>query len=432
METNQTNTKLTKSFILQHFTKLSAPAFLTANIKQLAGVYNEESLSPISFKEFTLPMNKAIMPPWKVDGVSNKGGYMRRNHRQYEEFGENDKGIMIANDNKHSSMNNAPLWFDSKETTVQKDYFSMEEIASRQSSVEEEKANYHKKAEDLDKIEKRKKIEDIFASLEDEGEFSNVDVKFERLLKEKSLTDPAIASTTGIIDLSKLESELIKDGEEGEAPVWVSYTAEEIRSESQKHMDNWGVSKDIHHGFEEEIGTSNGKYQEMNPFCHPSLNAKELDRIWYYNDNQNCVQGPFNSIEMFEWYKAGYFHPELPLRWGKYFVFISLRDFFISINYKPRSEVRSPGRVYYEPHNLAMEELTGRFTPLSLGNSRPFYQPTPMLGYIAPVPFYFHNYQSPTYVSRGYDPSIRMRTPHTTPYQPEQGAFYSNPRSNYR
>jgi hypothetical protein len=424
METNKTNTKLTKAFILQRFIKLPPPTFFTANIKQLAGVYNEDSLSPISSREFTLPMSRAIMPPWKVDGSSNKGGYIKKSYRQYEEFDDGDKGIMIANENKHSNMNNAPLWFDSKETAMQKEDFSMEGIANRQFSIEEEKANFRKKAEDPGK----KDIEDIFASFEDGGEFSSVDVKFEKSLKKESFKDPAIAAATGTIDISELESEIIKDTEE--APVWNSYTAEEIKNESQKHMDNWGVSTDIHYG-SEEIAALNGNYQEMNPFCHSSLNAKELDRVWYYNDNQNCIQGPFNSIEMYEWYKGGYFHPGLLLRCGKYSAFITLRDFFISINYES-NELQSPDRVYYGLHDLAMEDLAGRFSSLSIENPRPYYHPTPMLGYIAQMPAYFQNYPSPSYVSRTYDPSIGMRPPHIAPYQPEQRIFYSNIRPSYR
>lgn len=432
------NNKLTKTFLLQHFTKLPVPSFILSNIKELSKVYSEESLSPVAGKEFKLPMSKAIMPPWKVDTTSGKGSYgqSRKGYRQYEEV-DDDKGIMIANDNKHSNVNNAPLWFDSKETTTRKEDFSMEEIASRQFSLEEEKANFRKKAEGSDKARDNKNIEDIFASFEDGGEFSNIDVKFENSLKKDTFVDPAIASTTQAINLTELEPELIKDGKEEEAPVWDSYTAEEIKNESQKYMDNWGVPLDTvkgtHYDFGEEMGNPNGTYHENNPFCHPSLNAKESDRVWYYNDNQNCIQGPFSGIEMFEWFKGGYFHPGLLLRCGKYSAFITLRDYFVSISYKPdETQLINPDRMYYESRDLAMENLAGQFSPLSLESPRPYYQSSPMIGYIAPMHSYYPNYPSPSYAARGYiaEPSVRMRAPNPASYQPESNMFFARP--NYR
>jgi len=37
------------------------------------------------------------------------------------------------------------------------------------------------------------------------------------------------------------------------------------------------------------------------------------DKTWYYKDPNQTVQGPFDSIEMFNWYTAGFFKHDLPL-----------------------------------------------------------------------------------------------------------------------
>eukprot|EP00826_Nyctotherus_ovalis_P050711 TRINITY_DN6250_c0_g1_i6.p1 TRINITY_DN6250_c0_g1~~TRINITY_DN6250_c0_g1_i6.p1 ORF type:complete len:186 (-),score=33.87 TRINITY_DN6250_c0_g1_i6:201-758(-) len=181
----------------------------------------------------------------------------------------------------------------------------------------------------------------------------------------------------------------------------------------------------------DRVNASNGSYQEINPFCHPSLNVSEAERVWYYNDNQNCIQGPFTSTEMYEWYKGRYFHPGLLLRYGKNSPFITLRDFFVSVNYRGSEEY---GGAYYEGHGLAMEDLAGRFSPLSLESPRGYYQPQPMVGYVAQVPAYFQNYPSSTYVPRGYVSAspIRVRGPYPGNYPQDQGMFFTSTRPSYR
>lgn len=40
-------------------------------------------------------------------------------------------------------------------------------------------------------------------------------------------------------------------------------------------------------------------------------NSKASERTWYYRDPQGLVQGPFSSVEMFNWNAAGYFPVDL-------------------------------------------------------------------------------------------------------------------------
>lgn len=58
-----------------------------------------------------------------------------------------------------------------------------------------------------------------------------------------------------------------------------------------------------------------------------SLRLEVVDE-WFYLDPQGLQQGPFKSVEMREWYEAGYFKPHLPIRFGREGVFTALASQF--------------------------------------------------------------------------------------------------------
>ena len=270
--------------------------------------------------------------------------------------------------------------------------------------------------------------------------------------------DPAIASASGAIDMNNIEAEMLKGAKPEEdleeKPVWDSFTAEEIKNESQKNFDNWGLTMDPSKSLQYEYINQPAhryqeKYREENPFCHPSLNASEVERIWYYNDNQNVIQGPFNSIEMFDWFKNGYFVSGLLLRCKRHVSFITLRDFFTSINYRPNQrstpEFNNPPEMYYDPNDPRMGGLSDQFQSFGLENPRQMYQPAqyrPMGGYVAPMhPAYFQGYPGPSYDQSNYmeDPpmhhGVRGEMQQELPaegYPPEPGMYFGNQRSVYK
>jgi hypothetical protein len=45
----------------------------------------------------------------------------------------------------------------------------------------------------------------------------------------------------------------------------------------------------------------------------PPAHSPANDKTWYYKDPNYATQGPFDSIQMFNWYTAGFFKPDLPL-----------------------------------------------------------------------------------------------------------------------
>ncbi|KAF1336660.1 Perq amino acid-rich with gyf domain-containing protein, partial [Globisporangium splendens] len=59
-----------------------------------------------------------------------------------------------------------------------------------------------------------------------------------------------------------------------------------------------------------------------------SLRVEVRDE-WFYLDPQGLQQGPFKSIEMREWFEAGYFKPHLPIRFGREGAFTPLANQFL-------------------------------------------------------------------------------------------------------
>ncbi|XP_050683099.1 GRB10-interacting GYF protein 2 isoform X2 [Leptidea sinapis] len=49
----------------------------------------------------------------------------------------------------------------------------------------------------------------------------------------------------------------------------------------------------------------------------PNVNppsTPELSELWYYEDPEKVIQGPFSSVDMYGWYRAGFFSPSLMVR----------------------------------------------------------------------------------------------------------------------
>lgn len=372
--------KLTRAVLITLYAKSPAPPCLQ-NVKNLKDVYSEESIMPQTMAEFTLPMTKAIMPPRRVSVHEHRESHSRY-HEGYNREEDEDQGIAKAAEISHPSLNNAPLWFDSQvsqakegEAVKSEDLFSIESLASRQLSLEEEKAKFNKKSASGNSENMGIKVsaDSLFANNEEEGEYSSVDVKYENALKSKhkvaqelfanSHTDSSEHSTA--IDINNLEAQMMKevkqevkeDGEE--MPVWDAYSAEEIKQEAHHDFSSWRFNLNPLNDIPEnsianakELGEKKAVREGMNPFCHSSLNITETDKVWYYCDIQKTIQGPFNSIEMNGWNKAGYFPPTLPIRCGKYSPFLPLQDLLSSIKLRQQQELENEYAQHFNASNL--------------------------------------------------------------------------------
>ncbi len=64
----------------------------------------------------------------------------------------------------------------------------------------------------------------------------------------------------------------------------------------------------------------------INPFVSEVDEFQDQSQ-WYYKDFRGCVHGPFSSLDMFTWYKAGYLPANLEIRCGEQNGFMSLGAF---------------------------------------------------------------------------------------------------------
>jgi hypothetical protein len=71
-----------------------------------------------------------------------------------------------------------------------------------------------------------------------------------------------------------------------------------------------------------------GVTMDQDSFICPSPSSKAYEKVWFYKDPQGEVQGPFNSVEMFNWYAAEYFNEDLEVSYTSKLQFMAL-SFFI-------------------------------------------------------------------------------------------------------
>lgn len=51
------------------------------------------------------------------------------------------------------------------------------------------------------------------------------------------------------------------------------------------------------------------------------------DNVWYYEDPQHKIQGPFSSVDMDVWNLDQYFPPNLQISWKQSKEFLSISSF---------------------------------------------------------------------------------------------------------
>ena len=410
--------KLTKSIMFSLYKKSPFPASCLESIKAIKDAYVEDSIEPEGVKDFSLPMNKAIMPPRKNNMYDTKEV---RGHYQDNYQAEEDEGIVKGADNSHSNMSNAPLWFDNKDEITKdsseksNDMFTMEGMANKHISLEEEKARFNKEST---KAGAKINPDSLFSNKEIEEEYSNVDIKYEKSLKDHKIQDLFANSidnqseNSKAIDIGSIEANMIKgkkpeevdNDDEEEMPIWDAFSAEEIKKGSQDDFGSWSQNLNQSTKQRENVSEMNQMYppnnypiktEAMNPFCHSSLNIKEADRVWYYTDTQNVVQGPFSSIEMFTWYRSGFFPANLPIKCGRYSPFAPLGELLNSIKQRQEAELNRPPVQHFNNPGfgvlfdqsstsmesnpttppLSVEQLESKFNSISGYSSVPPRQP---------------------------------------------------------
>jgi hypothetical protein len=128
--------------------------------------------------------------------------------------------------------------------------------------------------------EEQAKVEDF------EEEFSKIDVKYEEKTKN-----------------------LLEDDEK--IPEWEGYDEKEDENEVIAYpltlIKKFAVEGNPFAG----IIISNSTEDEGNLITNP--NSIPFEKVWFYKDPQNNTQGPFSTIDMFNWSAAGYFGNNLQI-----------------------------------------------------------------------------------------------------------------------
>ena len=83
------------------------------------------------------------------------------------------------------------------------------------------------------------------------------------------------------------------------------------------------------------------------PFSSSGLSSDLGERVWFYIDEQNEIQGPFTTLEMDSWFDKGFLFDELKICHSMTNKFFSLFDLFV---YEKSS--KSATNLEFEPgHN---------------------------------------------------------------------------------
>ena len=136
--------------------------------------------------------------------------------------------------------------------------------------------------EDEDEDEDKKVFQDI------EEEFSKVDVKYEEKVKGLTEEDEKIPEWD---DYEEKEEEA-----EGEVIIYPSFLVKKFVSEGNPFAS---------------IILTNSTETEDSLATNP--NSIPFEKVWYYKDPKGKIQGPFSTIDMFNWSAAGYFANNLQI-----------------------------------------------------------------------------------------------------------------------
>lgn len=83
--------------------------------------------------------------------------------------------------------------------------------------------------------------------------------------------------------------------------------------------------------------------------CCTAAKDAGSEKKWWYKDPKGNVQGPFTTSQMKMWHEAGYFTPNLPLKFGDASHFVPLRSLFPTTGVPFRTLPQMPPDPLPEP-----------------------------------------------------------------------------------
>mmetsp|Transcript_8505 Transcript_8505/g.8430 ORF Transcript_8505/g.8430 Transcript_8505/m.8430 type:complete len:201 (-) Transcript_8505:38-640(-) len=90
--------------------------------------------------------------------------------------------------------------------------------------------------------------------------------------------------------------------------------------------------------------------EDKNVYCVPM--SKPFEKIWYYKDLENRTQGPFSSVEMFNWAARGCFPQDLKISQGDNNPFMPMNRYSSKIPPKSPTKVPATAKTIDEIEKL--------------------------------------------------------------------------------
>mmetsp|Transcript_19086 Transcript_19086/g.19096 ORF Transcript_19086/g.19096 Transcript_19086/m.19096 type:complete len:150 (+) Transcript_19086:667-1116(+) len=91
----------------------------------------------------------------------------------------------------------------------------------------------------------------------------------------------------------------------------------------------------------------------------PIPNSIAYEKVWYYKDPRQTVQGPFSTIEMFNWSSAGYFDSNLMIAHSNASHFAPLLYYTLRQQAKMREQVQTKQTGKDEEATNSLKSMLG-------------------------------------------------------------------------
>lgn len=292
--TNPANKKYTRDEILEKYVDRGPPGMVNPELAEV--LVSEKSLPPIQRP------HTAFTHSLGDDVNSRKAPAREKRHEKTPEWFLEDASATLGKKRKGSDKGKARK--DSADISEENKPATDTAAGLKYEQMKDAKNVPHSILEEPE----------IKAALIEE-EFSNVDKLYEEKVKKEVEEDESVPEWDEPNPAETLPPVPSKESLKAQPVSYIhKYQTEYLKAEHSK--GNPFASVILESGMIDNQG-----------FVVPLPMTKPYDRIWYYKDPQNLVQGPFSTIEMFNWCTQGYFSSDLPVSHGTREHFIPLRMF---------------------------------------------------------------------------------------------------------
>jgi hypothetical protein len=174
------------------------------------------------------------------------------------------------------------------------------------------------------------------------------------LITKPQLVSDEDAKFSRLDELFELRLKQQSEEPEEAMPEWADFEPHaEVPEKTQPKYHSDVIKEQLVEGNPFSSILLDGVTMDEEGFICPTTKSKAYERVWYYRDPQGEVQGAFDSVEMFNWYAAGYFTEDLHVSYASRLQFVPL-SFFIEQQKQLLSNLVSHPEP---PRDVATKEL---------------------------------------------------------------------------